>query len=664
MKNKRLLPLLFMIGLLYVLSACRQAHVPALPDADRRQLDSSIIYCYQIDTLKQMLACFRQQNDRHSEMLALSTLGKRHRESSHFEEATTYHQEALYVAEELQDTTEIINILNQQGTNYRRLGNLDEASDCLYRALSCYELFSGKEEKRVHKYMVSVLNGIGNVQQELHNNEDAMDFFRRALYAEIEAGNVLGQAINYANIGSILQDMGRTDSAKIYYNFSLEANRRVNSKVGIALCYISFGNLYMQEGELRRALSEYKSAYDLLHDDKDRWHWFISCMSVASIHLQLGNLAEASRYIDECMREAERMKSLRSLYDAYELKSRYEELRGNYADSQRYYKLAVAYRDSVANEKNLNHMQNLRVNFEREKSRQAIRLMLTEQQNQHQLYYIFNLSVAVIVVLVLLTFLLLHLKSRRRYIVGLQQKNDELQAMHRRLERAETLKTLFIQNISHELRTPLNGISGFAQMLAVDGLSLEDRKLCSVHIEKNTRLLIKLVDDILELSSMETGELNLHITSIVAQELVRSVLLHMNSQKPENVEMRCDLPEAPITLQSDTQRLFQILINLVSNAFKNTTCGHVTIGLSADADRVRFSVTDTGCGVPADKADLIFERFSKINRFKQGVGLGLSICRFISEALDGRLYLDTAYTEGACFVLELPASTQSPASDR
>lgn len=644
----------FLLTFLGILAACRHTS-PSKPDyANRHQLDSTITYCNKIDTLKQMLPRFREQHDRRSEMLTLSTLGKRHREASQFEEAINYHQAALYLAEELQDTVEIINILNQQGTNYRRIGNLDEASECLYRALSCYETFSGKEERKVRKFMVSVLNGIGNVQKELNNREDAMDFFRRALKAETEMGNTLGQAINYANIGSIMREMNETDSAKIYYSLSLEANQRVRSKVGIALCYISFGELYHQEGNLTRALKEYKAAYDLLLTDKDRWHWFISCTSMANIYLQLRNLAEASRYIDEAMREAERMKSLRSLRDAYELKSLYEEQRGRYAEAQQYYKLAVAYQDSVTNEKNLNHMQNLRVNFEREKSRQATLLMRTEQENQQQFYFIIILSLVMAVVLALSGFLLIHLRSRRRHISELRQKNEELVAMHQRLERAETVKTLFIQNITHELRTPLNAISGFAQTLTIEGLSLEDRKLCSTHIEKNTRLLTKLVGDILDLSSMETGQLNLHTGPVVAQELIRSVTLHLQGQVHEGVELRLDLPHTPITLQSDTQRLSQILSNLLSNACKNTTEGHITLKLAKDDEWVRFSVTDTGCGVPADKAELIFERFAKVDHFKQGAGLGLSICRFLSEAMGGRLYLDTAYVGGARFVLELP----------
>ena len=656
MQMKRQILFFFLWGTLIFFSCQHPLSPSAAEESIRPTLDSIITNCYQIDTLLCLERQCVNEGYRRGEMLVKYTLGKRYRESAEFEMAITTHQEALYLAEELCDTIEIINTLNQVATNYRRIGSLDEASEALYRALSLYEHFQHKEDKRAKRYMVSVLNGIGNVQDELGNREDAMYFFRRALQAEIETGNVLGQAINYSNIGSILMKEEHLDSAKQYCRLSMEANKQVHSKVGIALCHIQFGEIYEQEHLLQQALAEYKAGYDLLLHNKDRWHWFICCMSVARIYLEQGRLPEAARYIEEGFREADRMKSLRSLCDAYYLKSEYEEKCGRYDEAQRFFKLAVAYSDSISNEKNMNLMQNLRVNFEREKAQQSALVMQTAQENQRQFYLIVILVLVTVAISVVLFLLGLHLRSRRRYIDELEQKNKELLKMHHRLEKSEQMKNLFIQNISHELRTPLNAISGFSQLMAsADQLGEEERRLCSSSILRNIELLTKLVNDILDLSAMETGQIEIRTSGMSAQELLRNVAAQMAAQIPQDVELKLDLPDEPLCFASDEKRLNQILINLLSNACKNTTEGCITMSASARENGiVCFAVSDTGCGIPTEKAEVIFERFEKLDRYKQGSGIGLSICRIIAEALGGKIYLDTSYHGGARFVVEIP----------
>ena len=645
---------LWLILAMVLLAACRRASAPT-PYVDAlTPEDSAIIRCYRIDTLQRMVQQFQDEGDHYRLMLAQTTLGKRYRESSRFEEAITSHREALFQAEELRDTTEIIQILNQLGTDYRRVDQLQEASDCLYQALSHYEAFSLKAKPRPLHYRVSVLNGIGNVQAELGNNQEAVRLFHLALEAEQASGNILGQAINYSNLGSALRSLGQSDSARYYYALSMEANRQVNSKVGLSLCHLAFGELNEEEGLWKEAMQQYKAAYDLLLYDKDRWHWFFSCTSLARLHLQLGHYSIAASYIDEAMAEACKMKSPRSLRDVYRLKSSYAEHMGRYDEAQRYFYQATLYNDSINSEKSLNHMQNLRVTYEREKARQAAQLMRAEQAGQRQFYLIVILAMAVVVASVTTYLLLMHLHSRRNYIRNLQQKNSELQAMHERLERSEMVKTLFIQNISHELRTPLNAISGFAQMLTVDELPVEDRILCSDHIERNTRLLTRLVNDLLDLSTMQAGQMQLRTSAIVPQDICRSVAQQVTYLLPSCVALRLDLADEQILLQSDEKRLSQILLNLLTNACQHTTQGCITLSLAADDQWVRFVVTDTGCGVPPDQAELIFERFGKVDRYRQGAGLGLYLCRCLSEAMGGHLYLDTSYTGGARFVLELP----------
>ena len=226
-------------------------------------------------------------------------------------------------------------------------------------------------------------------------------------------------------------------------------------------------------------------------------------------------------------------------------------------------------------------------------------------------------------------------------------------------ENANQMKSAFIQNMSHEVRTPLNSIIGFSQLLGMpDGtLSPEEKEEYLGYVLNNSHLLTMMINDMISLSDMENGR--------YAVELGPTDLNEMTLQSIKAVENR--LPGGSrIVLQpgidedsryiTDGMRVQQILINFLTNACKNSTGGDIvlTSSLVEHPGYITFSVSDTGPGIPADKAESIFDRFVKLDSNKQGAGLGLSICRMMAESLGGKVWLDTHYTEGARFVLIIP----------
>lgn len=248
------------------------------------QAIDSILYANRcIDSLRILVNRFAQDGNTFGEMAAYNELGKCYREESRFSEAIETHKKGLMLSVRLCDTLQIIQALNNIGTNYRRIGFLEDASSYHYKALSYCEAYSDKNNKKLLKNRVISLNGIGNVFLTLENYQVADSVFRMALDGERFLGSPLGQAINYANIGSIFESKGQMDSARYYYQLSMNFNKEAKSELGISLCHTHFGRLYEKDGETDKAIDEYLKAYNTMQFSSDSWHWIESCVSLGRV---------------------------------------------------------------------------------------------------------------------------------------------------------------------------------------------------------------------------------------------------------------------------------------------------------------------------------------------------------------------------------------------
>ncbi len=238
----------------------------------------------------------------------------------------------------------------------------------------------------------------------------------------------------------------------------------------------------------------------------------------------------------------------------------------------------------------------------------------------------------------------------------LKHKSEELRNAKERAEMASLTKTHFIQNMSHEVRTPLNAIVGFSQILAAQ--SGKESELCEYGhiIESSSKDLLRLIDDVLDVASLDQKE-RLDLTDCC--ELNTLCAACVKDTRPlvrAGVEIHFEAhPGNPVIL-SNVRRVEQILKHLLQNAAKFTREGFISLKYSPNAETgvLQFEVTDSGIGIPPEQSEKIFERFIKLNSFSQGAGLGLSIARDVARKLGGRLYVDTAYTQGCRMILELP----------
>lgn len=227
-------------------------------------------------------------------------------------------------------------------------------------------------------------------------------------------------------------------------------------------------------------------------------------------------------------------------------------------------------------------------------------------------------------------------------------------------EQSDKLKSAFIANMSHEIRTPLNAIVGFSNLLAggeAEPDSEEAREYAAL-ISRNCDHLLTLVSDILDLSRIESESIEYSFAEYALGQLLRDIYLRKTGSIPRSVDFNLLLPPDDIRITTDTIRLRQVVEHLVDNSVKFTSRGHIDLGysFSSDGESVRIFVADTGCGIPADQTERIFERFYKVDNFTQGAGLGLSICRTIIERLGGTISVSSRPKTGARFTLKLPVN--------
>lgn len=232
-------------------------------------------------------------------------------------------------------------------------------------------------------------------------------------------------------------------------------------------------------------------------------------------------------------------------------------------------------------------------------------------------------------------------------------KRAELQA-----NKANKMKTMFLQNMSHEIRTPLNSIIGFSQLIAEGGKDMNNKDASTYvgMVSKNSKLLQTLISDVLDIARMESGELKFNYSDFSANDVCEdSIQIVVRNVQP-GVKLSFVRHEDSVIVHSDLQRVQQVILNYLTNACKFTKSGSITLDYRADlpAGKITFSVTDTGIGIPEDKMDDVFNRFEKLNKFSQGTGLGLHICSLIAKGLHGTAAIDKSYKGGSRFIFDIP----------
>lgn len=229
-------------------------------------------------------------------------------------------------------------------------------------------------------------------------------------------------------------------------------------------------------------------------------------------------------------------------------------------------------------------------------------------------------------------------------------------------EESDKLKMAFLANMSHEIRTPLNAIVGFSDVIGstYEELTKEEREDFIRLISINSEQLVTLIDDILDLSKIESNTIDFHMSNCSLKSFFMDIAKEQAVKAIPGIEIKPVLPDADLSIVTDYKRLKQVICNLINNARKFTEKGYIHFGFTIDESKensVRIFVKDTGLGIPEENQQDIFERFYKVNTFKQGTGLGLPICKTIIEHLQGEIFVTSQLGKGSCFTVLLPVTT-------
>lgn len=387
-------------------------------------------------------------------------VGEELRNKGDFYAAIAQHDTCINMSREVNDTMQLIVALNQQGTNYRRIGDLKEASNYHYAALELCDHFSDKTSYAAVKNTVKSLNGLGNVLMTLGNLEAADVLFRRALEGETKLESHTGMAINLANLGSIKQKQGNLDSARIYYNRSMEQNRKDNNAVGISLCYQYLGKLDEISGRIPSAAENYKLSYTTGVATGDIWHWLEPCSALAELYINTHRLDSAQHFVDETIKAAQQIKSMEHLAQAYMLRAKLEEQKGQTAQAFADFKRGHVYEDSILNAANSEHVHNLRMDYETKRHAEEVRKSEEKAAFEHSVTVLVSVS-AVLFIFILIFVVIMQLRANR----ARNEASRTLAEVNEQLRKASNERQLFYRGITHQLRTPLTVVLGMMQQL-------------------------------------------------------------------------------------------------------------------------------------------------------------------------------------------------------
>ncbi|MCI5663865.1 MAG: HAMP domain-containing histidine kinase [Mediterranea sp.] len=291
------------------------------------------------------------------------------------------------------------------------------------------------------------------------------------------------------------------------------------------------------------------------------------------------------------------------------------------------------------------------VNLQRARYQVDELTLANQRQRTRFLYY---LTACGIVLLTSTGAGTLYLRRKNRQLKSAQA---QLKQAQQAAERSIRTKNLFLSNMSHEIRTPLNALSGFSSILTDSNIDGDIRMQCNDIIQQNSDLLIKLIDDVVDLSNLEKGTMQFHMADQECVSLCRRVIDTVERIKQTAAAVLFEAELTELTLHTDEARLQQLLINLLINATKFTPEGSITLRLEIQGEMALFSVTDTGCGIAPEQREKVFNRFEKLDENAQGSGLGLSICQLIIQRFGGRIWIDPDYSGGTRFCFTHPLST-------
>ncbi len=627
----------------------------------RSQYEEGLAYC------KQSLSLFEEIQDQREAANTLTTIGLTFFYQSQYDSARWYHLKSLEIHESLQD---------KRGMSYAygNLGLVDNKAGNAAKAIENYEKsLRLKEELGDKRGIATSLQSLSKIYEDLEDYSLALKFAQRSFQIFEELGNTFKMAVILRNISMAHMQMEDYPLARTTAQQSLEICRKLGLVHEEAQTHLVMGAILKSEGKPDSAVLAYQTTLSLTDEERGLITVKSANLSLARLALEAEDWPNAIRYARSVLELKPGSTSATLTRNAADILWQSMAATGQKAKAFDYYQLYIQMRDSIASIDN----QRAAIRYEFTQQAQADSLtnaaLLTaeieENKRRRTFSYFLLVGLGITFLFGLILFNRFRLTARQKAIIEdekrkLDQANSELNHANQKLTELDNFKSQFFTNISHEFRTPLTVITGMTEQMEQQPDKWQKKGLAL--IDRNARGLLHLINQILDLRKLESGNLSLHpIQGDVIQALRLSLASFESMAESKDIELVFSPEEPFLQMDFDPEKLGQITNNLLSNAIKFTSeGGYISLRSFCKAEnQLVIEVQDSGRGIPTEKLPYIFDRFYQVDasdtRQGEGTGVGLSLTKELVQLMGGKISVESTDGEGSTFTLCLPITRQA-----
>lgn len=633
------------VGLLLLVGCSDKKTVPIYNTPEYKQIERKLNAVADTTDLKHWLQVYRQSGNRMGESIVLRRLGRAYRVDNQFGRAILTHKQGLAVADSICDTMEIVNTLNEMGTNYRRLGAMYLATSSMTLGLGYCQQWSDTTAE-AFKSQLKILNGLGKIYFTIRNYKVADHYFRRSLAGEIKLGSAYGMGLNYSDIGRVFRAQNNLDSAQYYFQKSMEQKQLLNDEVGMALIHIEYGGLYEDRGDYAQATAEYDKAYITLMAHSDRYLRLWSCIALARVYIKRQMTATAIEYLQEAKMTADEINSpgdrsqIALLYYQIYRKS------GNTAKALAAYVDYKNWNDTVMNLEKLGDIQNVQIDelmADNTRKLNYVRKDMDRMRKQQESgWLVFTLIM--VGMIVLLAFFYYLLRIRTRTLTAYREFRDA--------------RVRFFANISHELRTPVTIIQSAGNSIESQTDNQQIRDEVSQLQEASHRLL-HLVDSVVDITNISIRPVD--EAPWCHDDIVGYVrmLVEAYRHEAEKRQIRLVVTSKRNKIEADfvPDYVDKILGNLLTDMLRFAyNQSDLYISMSVEKRMLRLELKDRGQGMPPEVVKDLLKPYDSKNTSEiyMHVGLNLQAVQAAIKAMGGDIKLKSKLGEYAQFIVTIP----------
>lgn len=553
-------------------------------------------------------------------------------------------------------------------TNYY-LGDYDNSIYQYQQAIQYFRKHNMQQE------VANSLQNIGLVHHEINDLETATDYYKQALDINEQLGKLVNIAGLNQNLGIIYFRQANDTLALEYYQKSLQQFIELNDLEGIGSSYSNIGLIYLQNQDAINAEKNFQKSLEYFRQDNYKMGIMWAHHNIGLAKLKLSQFTAAKENILTSLEYAKKLNNSEGIHSNYQILSDLYSSLENYKVALEYYTKYTQIKDSLHSQETKNKIAELEALYNSETRERALTESISAlKKEKTQKAAILSVLAIILAASVVIFFAyyqkrvaennLAQNKKELEKLLDQQSKELEQQISERKVaEESDKLKSAFLANMSHELRTPMNAIIAFSNFLRDPNLSIERRNEYLDHITSAGDSLIGLIDDIIDIAKIEAKQLKLFIQPTNLTRLMIEIYKVFSEIKSRNGGSKLDFKleidtNVQYIINTDSQRLKQIISNLVDNAFKYTETGIIKFGFKEINGGIVLFVSDTGIGIPKDKQTLIFERFYQLNISASnrigGTGLGLAICQNLVRMLGGEIQVESEERKGSTFRVFLP----------